>query len=437
MDPSMTVVALLLLLPVLLIILATGVWIALSLAIVAVLGLYCFASVPVGNLLVSTMWDASWPWALTALPLFIWMGEILFRTRLSEDMFTGLGPWVRWLPGRLLHVNVLGCGVMAAVAGSSAVTASTVGRMSLPELKKRGYSDNLSMGTLAGSGTLGLIIPPSVVFIVYGVLAQQSISKLFMAGILPGLMLMCIFMGYVIIWALLNPKKMPPIEPAVPFLQKLKASRRLFPIILLISAVVGTIYAGIATPTESATFGVIGALILAACSKTLTKQSFIDSLMAATRLSCMIALIIISAAVLSSMVAFVGIPQYLANLVQSWDLSSYMLIFVVTILFIVLGCFLEGMSILVLSSSVILPMLQSAGIDLLWFGVYIVIIIEMAQITPPLGFNLFVLQSLTGKNIFQVTKAAFPFFLLLCLAALLIVIFPEIATYLPNKMSQS
>lgn len=293
------------------------------------------------------------------------------------------------------------------------------------------------MGTLAGSGTLGLIIPPSVVFIVYGVLAQQSISKLFMAGIFPGLMLMFIFMGYVIVWALFNPHKMPPKESAVPFLEKIRASKRLLPIIALIVMVVGVIYSGVATPTEAATFGVIGALILAACTKTLSIKSFIDSLMSATRLSCMISLIIVSAAVLSSMVAFVGIPQYLAELVQSWHLSSYMLIFVVTILFIVLGCFLEGMSILVLSSSVILPMLQAAGIDLLWFGVYIVIIIEMAQITPPLGFNLFVLQSLTGKNIFQVTNAAIPFFLLLCLAAFLIVVFPEIATYLPNHLQTS
>lgn len=435
MDQSMTLMALLLLLPVLLLLLATGIWIAVALALVSVMGLYFFTPSPVGSLLASTMWDASWPWALTALPLFIWMGEILFRTRLSQYMFHGLGPWVNWLPGRLLHVNVLGCGVMAAVAGSSAVTCSTVGRMSLPELQKRGYDESMMIGTLAGSGTLGLIIPPSVVLIVYGVLAQQSISKLFIAGVLPGLLLVALFMGYVCIWALLNPSKVPPREPHMPLMQKLRETRKLFPIALLIGCVVGAIYSGFATPTESATLGVIGALILAAWTRSLSLSSLCESLLSATRISSMICFIIICAAVLSTTVAFVGIPQYLASWVNGLGLSSYMLLFVVTLLFIVLGCFLEGVSILVLSSAVIIPMLQAAGIDLLWFGVYIVIIIEMAQITPPLGFNLFVLQSLTGRNIWQVTKAAIPFFLILCLAAFLLVVFPEIVTVLPNQMN--
>jgi len=371
---------------------------------------------------------------MTALPLFIWMGEVLFRTKLSRQMFNGLAPWVGWLPGRLLHVNVLGCGIMAAVAGSSAVTAATVGRMSMTELKEREYNDSLMIGTLAGSATLGLLIPPSIVLIVYGVMAQQSVARLFMAGILPGLMLVVMFMAYIAIWALFNPSKMPPREPRMKLMQRVKASLGLLPILLLIIAVIGSIYAGIATPTESATFGVIGALMIAYFTGSLSWRVFVESLLGATRIACMIAFIVAAAAVLSAAFSFIGIPLYLAQMVNALELSPYMLIFVLTIFFIVLGCFLEGISILVISSAVVLPMLHSAGIDLLWFGIYAVVIIEMAQITPPVGFNLFVLQSITGRNIWRVTLAALPFFLILCLAALMLVVFPGIVTWLPSLM---
>lgn len=419
----------------LLVILAAGVWVAMTLVAVAAGAMWLFTQVPVSSLVASTLWDASWSWPLTALPLFIWMGEILFRTRLSRDMFDGLGPWLGWLPGRLLHVNVLGCGIMAAVAGSSAVTATTVGRMSLPELKKRGYDEKLMIGSLAGSGTLGLIIPPSIVLIVYGVLAQQSVARLFIAGVLPGLMLMLLFMGYVVVWALFNADKMPPREPRVALGERLRRSSRLMPIIGLIAFVIGSIYSGITTPTESAALGVVGALLLAALTGTLTAQSFAASLLAATRTSCMIAFILACAAVLSIAVAFIGIPQYLAGLVGALDLPPWLLLLTLTLFFIVLGCFLEGISILVLSSAVVLPMVQAAGIDLIWFGIYLVVIIEMAQITPPVGFNLFVLQSITGRNIWRVTVASAPFFLLLCLGAFLLALFPAIVTWLPGVMS--
>ncbi len=434
MDQSMILVALAVLLASLLLFLGSGIWIAVSLSGVGIVGLALFSDVPVGSLVISTMWDASWSWALTALPLFVWMGEILFRTRLSESMFKGLGPWVSWLPGRLLHVNVLGCGIMAGVTGSSAVTCATIGRMSLPELQKRGYDENMMIGTLAGSGTLGLLIPPSIVMIVYGVLAQVSVAKLFIAGVLPGVLVIALFMTYTAIWASLNPAKVPPRDRPMSFQQKLWNSRELLPVLLLIGVVVGSIYGGLATPTEAATMGVIGALGLAAKSRTLSWVSLADSLLSATKVSCMIAFIISRAAVLSIAVAFLNVPQVLAGLVQSIGLSHYMLLAVLAVFFIILGFFLEGISILVLTSAVILPMVQAAGIDLLWFGVYMVMVIEMAQITPPVGFNLFVLQGLTGRDIWQVTRATFPFFLLLCLAVTLITIFPRIVTILPDLM---
>jgi C4-dicarboxylate transporter DctM subunit len=433
MDPI--VIASLVLAASLLFLLASGVWVALSLLSVGMILMGLFTTAPMGSLVASTLWDSSWGWALTSLPLFIWMGEILFRSKLSSDMFLGLAPWVSRLPGRLLHVNVLGCGIMAAVAGSSAVTCATIGRISGPELAKRNYPLNMTIGTLAGSGTLGLLIPPSIIMIVYGVTAEVSIARLFIAGVLPGLLLMLLFMGYTALWAMLNPDKMPPADPPVPFMEKVYRSRRLIPVALLIGSVVGSIYGGIATPTEAATIGVVGALILAAVGGGLTRESFMESLMAAVRTSCMISFIIACAACLTIAVAFVDIPRSLAEWVNAMNLSPYALLAVLAIFMLILGCFLEGISIIVLTSSVMLPMVQAAGIDLLWFGIFVVVLIEAAQITPPVGFNLFVLQSITGKDILQVTKAAMPYFFILMLLLVLITVFPEIVTILPKLMA--
>lgn len=419
---------------VLLVLLAGGLWIGLALATAGFIAIDFFTAAPAGSLLATTLWDHSWGWALTALPLFVWMGEILFRARLSEDMFHGLAPWLDRLPGRLLHVNIVGCGVMAAVAGSSAVTAATVGRMSLPELKARGYDEKMAIGTLAGSGTLGLLIPPSIMMIVYGISAQQSISRLFIAGIVPGLLVMALFMGYVMLWSSFGGRAAPPAGPRMPFLEKIRSSRRLIPVVLLILAVIGSIYGGIATPTEAATLGVFGALALAAVSRALTWETFVDSLMAAVRTSCMITAIILGAAVLSVGMAFLGIPAALASWVAEQQLSPGMLLLLLTLIYVVLGCFLEGASMIVLTTSVALPMVVQAGFDPIWFGIYLIIVVEMAQITPPVGFNLFVLQGMTGRDMWAVTKASAPFFGLLVLAILLLAFFPGLATFLPEQM---
>ncbi|TVQ29422.1 MAG: TRAP transporter large permease subunit [Geminicoccaceae bacterium] len=409
--------------------LASGIWVAISLTAVGFVALYFFSPAPAGSLLASTVWDASWNWALTALPLFIWMGEILFRTRLSEDMFKGLSPIVGRLPGGLLHVNVLGCGVMAAVSGSSAVTCATVGRMTVPELKRRGYDERLTIGTLAGSGTLGLLIPPSIMLIVYGVIAQQSISRLFIAGVVPGLMMIALFMIYVAIRAKLNPSLAPPFEERLSFGEKLVRLRLLLPVLFLVVAVIGSIYGGYATPTEAATMGVIGALVLAAWSRSLNWASFMASLMGAVRTSCMIAFILAGAAFLSIAMGFTGVPRVIAAYVNTWNLSPTELLVVLTLLFIVLGCFLDGISMMVLTAAVVLPMVRDAGIDLIWFGIFTVLVVEMAQITPPVGFNLFVLQALTGRDILQVTRASMPFFFLMLLGIVIITAFPQIVMW--------
>lgn len=415
--------------------LGAGLWVALSLFAIGVFALDFFTSAQTGPIIATTAWASLATWSLAPLPLFIWMGEILFRSRLSEDMFTGLAPWLNKLPGRLLHVNILGCGIFAAVSGSSAATAATIGRMSIPELRKQGYADKLILGTLAGSGTLGLLIPPSIILIVYGVSAELSIARLFIAGVLPGVMLIILFMSFVGIWATVNKDKMPPAAPSIPFGEKVRASGRLIPVILLISAVIGSIYGGVATPTEAAAFGVVGALILSRLSGSLTRESLIEGIMGATRTSCMICFILAGAAVLTVAMGFTGIPRELAAWIAQMDLSPYALLAALTVFFIVLGCFLDGISVVVLTTSVILPMVQAAGIDLLWFGIYVVLVVEMSQITPPVGFNLFVLQGLTGKNLFAIALAALPFFFLLLLAVLLITVFPEIATWLPRQMN--
>lgn len=409
--------------------LASGIWVAPALLAVGYVALEFFSPAPAGSLLGSTVWDASWNWALTALPLFVWMGEILFRTRLSADMFNGLSPWLARLPGGLLHVNIVGCGVMAAVAGSSAVTCATVGRMSIPELRKRGYDERLSIGTLAGSGTLGLLIPPSIMLIVYGVIAQQSISRMFIAGVLPGVMIISIFMGYVMVRSWLNPALAPSDGERTTFIEKIQASHLLIPVIALIVLVIGSIYGGYATPTEAATVGVLGALALAWWSKTLNWGSFMESLMGAVRTSCMIAFILAGAAFLSIAMGFTGVPRVLASYVDAWNLSPFMLLVLLTVLYIFLGCFLDGVSMMVLTAAVVLPMVKAAGIDLIWFGIFTVIVVEMAQITPPVGFNLFVLQAMTGRDLLQVTRAAMPFFFLMLLGILIITLVPEIVLW--------
>lgn len=417
----------------LIVLLGLGVWVGVALMASAVVIFVMFTSTPVEAILGTTMWAHSASWTLTALPLFIWMGEILYRTRLAEDLFSGLAPWVGRLPGGLAHVNVVGCGVFAAVSGSSAATTATVGRISLPELKKRGYADRLAIGSLAGSGTLGLLIPPSIVMIVYGVAAQVSINRLFIAGVLPGLMLMALFSGYIAIWSRLHPEDVPAPEDRISFAERLRRLHLLLPVIGLIIGVIGSIYAGIATATEAAAIGVAGALLIAVIGGSLNAKTFVDSLFGATRTTAMIGLILLGAAFLTSAMSFSGLPAQLAEIISASGLSAAGLIAVLTVFFVVLGCFLDGISIVVLTTSVVMPAVAAVGIDPVWFGIYLIIVVEMAQITPPLGFNLFVIQNLTGRSIFEITRMIIPYFLMLVLGVVLLTAFPGIATWLVQQ----
>ena len=421
---------------VLLIFLGSGVWVGISMIGVSTIGMMMFTSRPVGDAMATTMWSMGSSWSLTALPLFVWMGEILFRTKLSENLFKGLSPWLSKLPGGLIHVNILGCAIFAAISGSSAATVATVGKMSIPELRKRNYPESFLLGTLAGSGTLGLLIPPSIILIIYGVTVEESIAKLFIAGIIPGIGLALLFMIYVVGWSLRNKRIMPIISEDFSFINKIKQSGQLLPVLLLIFAVIGSIYAGIATATEAASLGVLGALILSYFQKSLTKESFSKSLLGATKTSCMIAFILAGSSFLTLAMAFTGLPKNLAVFIDTLQLSPYMLLLVLTIFYIILGMFLDGISAVVLTMAIIEPMIRQAGFDMIWFGIYLVIVVEMAQIPPPVGFNLFVLQGMAKKDMGFIAKSAFPLFLLMILAVIIIIAFPELALWLPEQMIQ-
>ena len=414
--------------------LASGVWIGLALAGVAWIGMELFSTRPAGDAMAVTIWGSASSWTLTALPLFVWMGEILFRTRLSEDMFRGLAPWLERVPGRLLHTNIIGCTIFAAVSGSSAATCATIGKMTLPELKARGYPEDITIGTLAGAGTLGLLIPPSIIMIVYGVMANVSIAQLFIAGVLPGLVLASLFSGYIVVWALVHPDRVPVSRERTTLGQKIYASRHLIPVVVLIALVLGSIYTGIATATEAAAFGVVGSLAISAVQGSLNWQTFRDSLLGATRLYCMIALILSGAAFLTLSMGYIGLPRHLAEWIGSLGLSQLALIIALMIFYIILGCFLDGISMVVLTMGVILPTVDKVGIDLLWFGIFIVLAVEMAQITPPVGFNLFVLQGMTKKQITWIARHALPMLYLMIAATLLIYFFPQLVTALPQQM---
>jgi tripartite ATP-independent transporter DctM subunit len=421
-----------LLLVVLLALLATGVWIAMALAIAGWVGQAFFTTTQPGKNLFSAFWSSSESWELAALPLFVWMGEILFRTRLSQQMFEGLAPWLNRIPGRLMHVNILGCGIFGSVSGSSAATCATIAKVALPELLRRGYDEKLAIGSLATAGTLGILIPPSITMVVYAVAADASIIRIFLAGFIPGFLLMLLFSGYIAFWSWRHPDRVPPAGPTLSLREKLSRSRELIPVTLLIVFIVWVLVVGWATATECAAFGVLGSLAIAAWSRSLTWRSFRDSLMGATRVTCMIMFILAGAAFLAKTMAFTGIPRLLAEWVDHLGLHPYTLIAALAVMYIVLGTALDGISMIVLTAAVVLPMVQKAGFDLIWFGIFIVLLVEIAEVTPPVGFNLFVLQNMTGRDSNVIARAALPFFWLLVVCIGMITLWPELVTWLPD-----
>jgi C4-dicarboxylate transporter, DctM subunit len=412
--------------------LGMGVWVGLALFSVGFFGLEMFKNIPVEKLMAQLSWNVTTTPELIALPLFILMAEILFHSHLSSSLFTGLAPWTVRLPGRLLHVNVLGCTMFAAISGSSAATTATVGRITLTELFNRGYNKDLAMGSLAGAGTLGFLIPPSIILIIYGVLSETSILKLFIAGIIPGFMLAASYMAYLGIRTTLNKTLVPDENLVVPLVEKLKGLRHLGPVVFLILMVLGSMYGGYASPSEAAAVGVLGAALVSGFQGTLTAENAKKAALGAVRTLSMIGLIVSGAYFLSIAMGYLGVPRVIAREIGALELSPIMLILMLLVFYAILGCVLEGMSSIVMTLPITLPLITAAGFDKIWFGVFLVIVVEMAQITPPVGFNLFVIQGMTGESIGRIAKATFPFFLIMVGLALLITFVPSVVTYLPS-----
>ena len=418
--------------------LAGGIWIGLALGATGAVLLAIFRNIPLDKLLAQYAWNILTTQELLALPMFILMGEILFQSRLSRSLFAGLAPWAGLLPGRLLHVNVVGCSIFAAISGSSAATTQVVGRIALAELLKRGYSKDIAIGSLAGAGTLGFLIPPSNIMIIYGVLGDVSIVKLFTAGFIPGFLLAGCFMAWVMIHTTLRPNLVPASERALsrmPMIERIKALKELAPAIFLITAVLGSMYGGLATPSESAAVGVLGAIIVAALQGGLTLKAMHDIAIGAVLTCSMIAMILLGASILGSAAAFLGIPRAVADFVASMGLSPFMLIVALIVFYLILGCFLDGFSMIVMTLPIVLPIVKQAGFDPVWFGIFLVLVVEMAQITPPVGFNLFVIQGLTGDGLGYIAKVTLPYLVIMVLFTLLITVFPQIALFLPDLLA--
>ena len=410
------------------------IWIGFSLFIVGLGGFLFFTDLPFGSIMATTGWNNTSGSAMMALPMFVWMGEILFRSRISQNLFKGLTPWMDRIPGRLLHVNILACTFFAAVSGSSAATTATVGKITVPELKNRGYDKGLSVGSLAGAGTLGFMIPPSMMMLVYGIIGDVSIGKLFIAGIIPGLMLACIFSLYIMGRCLMNPGLAPAGADRHSWRQRIQAIPEILPVLFLILVVLGSLYAGWATPTEAGAVGVIGAILFAFVTRSMNWTVFRESLMGSVKTTSMIMLIVLGASYLSVVVGYLGITRKLTLFVTQMGLSPFMLILILSVLYVILGCLVDGFSMIVMTTPIVLPLIIASGFDTVWFGIYLILMIELAQITPPVGFNLFVISSLNNDDVFVIAKDAFPFFFLMAFATVLITVFPQIVMFLPNLM---
>jgi len=410
------------------------VWVGISLFLVGFGGFIVFTELPFGSILATTGWNNTSGSAMMALPMFVWMGEILFRSRISENLFKGLTPWMDRIPGRLLHVNILACTFFAAVSGSSAATTATVGKITVPELAKRGYNKSLTVGSLAGAGTLGFLIPPSMMMLVYGIIGDVSIGKLFIAGILPGFMLAGIFSLYIMVRCLITPSMAPAGAEHHTWLQRFQAIPEILPVLVLILVVLGSLYAGWATPTEAGAVGVVGSMIFALMTNSMNAKVFRESLMGSIKTTSMIMLIVLGASYLSVVVGYLGITRKLTMLVTEMGLSPFMLILILSLLYVVLGCLVDGFSMIVMTTPIVLPMITASGFDTVWFGIYLVLMIELAQITPPVGFNRFVISSLNNDDVLKIARDSMPFFCLMALMTALITIFPQIVLFLPNMM---
>ena len=434
MDP---IVAAFIVIAMMFVFLATGAWIFVGLLLTSLVSLFLVADYSVariGPIVMPMMVKTVTSWELAAVPLFIWMGEIINRSNVSERLFRGLTPWVSGLPGGLVHTNVAGCVLFAAVSGSSVATTATIGKITTRALAERDYDVNLSIGSVAAAGSIGIMIPPSITMIIYGMIAEVSVAKLFAAGMFPGLLLGVLYSGYIAGRCMLRPELAPTPATRPTVAERLRALGDLLPVLFLILVVLGGIYTGLATPSEAAALGVVGALCITVSTGQFTRSTFVDSAMSAVIVTAMLGTAFAAAALLSTTMGFLHVPQTIAAFIAGLDLTPAMLLVVLGVFYIVLGCVLESISLILMTMPISYPLIVQAGFDPVWFGVFLVLVIEMGLITPPIGFNLFVLRSITGHPIGRIAWAAFPFFLLMVAAAVILAVFPAIVLWLPKAL---
>ena len=412
--------------------LCLGIWIGPALIAIAIALLEGFTTRPTVRLIAQWTYNVLTTSDVVSLPLFVLMGEVLFRTRLSQSLFAGIAPWMGFLPGRLLHTTVIGCSMFAAISGSSAATTQVVGRITLTELLRRGYDKGIAVGSLAGAGTLGFLIPPSIPMIIYAVLAEESLLRLFTAGFVPGFTLAFLFMAYMAVRAVMNPSIVPESERRMSqwsWADRFRSLLSLGPVAFLILCVLGVMYAGIASPSEASALGVVGALLVAAAQRTLTWKNFRDACLGSIQTTAMIGMIVLGAYIVGTTLANLRVPQFVSAEITSWQLSPFLLIMFLMVFYIILGTVLEGFSMIVLTLPIVLPVVLAAGFDKVWFGIFLVLTIEMAQISPPVAFNLFVIQNITGDSQTYVAWKVIPFFLIMIGFSAFLTIFPGFVTW--------
>lgn len=415
----------------LVLIIMSGIWIAIGVGLLGVAVTYIFQT---GEAITSYIpWVTANSFILTAIPLFIFMGEILLHSGASEMIYRGASKWFAWAPGGLLHSNIGSCAMFAAISGSSAATAATIGTVAIPSLRKRNYDDRMTLGSLAAGGTLGILIPPSITMIVYGAIGEVSVGQLFAGGIIPGIMFSVMFMIYIGIRAARNPT-IAPKETAFSISGLVQSFVDLWPIIILMGIILGGIFGGVFTPTEAAAIGAFTALLIALVLRQLTWQNLREALVSSVTTSCMMLFIIMGATMLGSVLALMGTAKALAAFLVSLVVPTKVIVLLIGAIYLVLGCVMEGLAIIVVTTPVILPAMIAIGVDPVWFGVLLVVLVELGLLTPPVGVNLFIIQGISGSTLGEVFRGTIPFFLIQIVGFLILVFIPEIVLWLPSVL---
>lgn len=430
-GPSVGITELVVLSIVFIVFFFSGIYVAAALGILALLADLSFSSRPIHPFIGQIIWNASVNFVLVAVPLFLLMGEILLRSGLSDRLYRALNNWFGGLPGGLLHTNIVSCSIFSAVSGSSVATAATIGAVALPYFDKTHYSPKLVLGSLAAGGALGNLIPPGITFIIYGLLTDTSVGKLYAAGFVAGFVVAALFMIFIFAYSLAS--KSGEAMPAISWEKRLTSLLDLIPTMLLIFLVLGTIYAGVATPTEAAALGVVGAVVLAACDRRLTLSMLHASARATARTTSMIGLIIMSAFALNFVLSRLGLPQTLAAMVTGLPLPSWSIMSIIIIFYIALGTFMEGFSMMITTLPVVFPIVTALGYDPVWFGVILTMLVEVALISPPDGMVMYVLQGMRTRPgpITDVFTGVLPFLGIYLLSVLILMAFPRLVLWLP------